>query len=46
MLGKLLHPLLLMALSVAIDAVGFAATVRRLRRNAILQPSFFTRSVG
>lgn len=46
MLGKLLVALLLMALCVAIHAVGFAAAVRRLRRNAIPQPSFSTRSVG
>jgi hypothetical protein len=37
--------LLLMAIFVAID-VGFAAAVRRLCRNAIPQPSSFTRSVG
>jgi len=46
MLGKLLLALLLMALCVAIDVLRFAAPVRRLRRNAIRQPSSFTWSVG
>ena len=46
MLAKLLVALLLMTPCVAIDAVGLTAAVRRLRRNAIPQPSSFTRSVG
>ena len=43
---KLLLALLLMALFVAIDVVGFAAAVRRLCRNAFPQPSPFARSLG
>jgi hypothetical protein len=46
MLAKLLVALLLMALCVAIHAVGLTPAVRRLRRNAIPQPSSFARSVG
>jgi len=46
MLRKLLLALLLMTLSVAVDAVGLAAAVRRLWRNAIAQPSSLSRSVG
>jgi hypothetical protein len=45
-LGKLVLALLLMALTVAIDVVGFAAAVRRFCRNANPQPSSVTRSVG
>jgi hypothetical protein len=45
-LGKLVLALLLMALTVAIDVVGFAAAVLRLCRNANPQPSSVTRSVG
>jgi hypothetical protein len=46
MLAKLLVALLLMALCVAIHAVGLTAAVRRLNQHAISSPLPFTRSVG
>jgi hypothetical protein len=46
MLAKLLVALLLMALCVAIHAIGLTAAVRRLRRYALPQHSSFAHSVG
>jgi len=46
MVTKLLVALLLMALCVAIHAIGLTAAVRRLRRYALAQPLSFSRSVG
>jgi hypothetical protein len=46
MLAKLLVALLLMALCVAIHAVGLTAAVRQLRLYAMSPPLSFTRSVG
>ena len=46
MLSKLLVALLLMALCVAIHAVGLTAAVQRLRRRPLPQPLSFVRSVS
>jgi hypothetical protein len=46
MVAKLLIALLLMALCVAIHAVGLSAAVRRLKQYAVSPPLSFTRSVG
>jgi hypothetical protein len=46
MLAKLLVALLLMALCVAIHAVGLTAAVHRLRRDSMSVPLSFKRSVG
>ena len=46
MLAKLLVALLLMALCVAIHAVGLTAAVRQLRLRPMSPPLSFTRSVG
>ena len=46
MLAKLIVALLLMALCVAIHAVGLTAAVRRLRHEAMSLPVSFGRSVG
>jgi hypothetical protein len=46
MVAKLVFALLLMALCVAIHAIGLTAAVRWLRRYALSQHSWFVQSVG